>query len=182
MWNGRLHSAQERECCFRFPSICFGVFCLQRKQCVVGDGFGSRWIRALGVLWLSGSVTRRILPVLGCPCSCGGWRVTFCPCRCRYRVLSIGLCVISAHFCDFIIMSSWCAFCAMRHISSQASRCLSRVWAPVMSGLFRCKMEVYGRAHPRHTEMGCVFIAFTSAVKTLIGSAGFCCVGSPTSS
>ena len=72
LWNGRLHSAQESESCFLFPSICDGVFCLHKKQCAVCDVLGSRWIRALGVLWLSGSVTRRMRPVLGCPCSCGG--------------------------------------------------------------------------------------------------------------
>ena len=87
MWNGRLHSAQERESCFRFPSICVGAFCLHKKQCAVCGGLGSRWISALGVLWLSGSVTKRMRPVLDCPCSCGGWRVTFCPCRCRRAIL-----------------------------------------------------------------------------------------------
>ena len=49
LWNGRLHSAQDRESSFRSPSFCVGVFCLHKKQCVVGDGLGSRLIRALGV-------------------------------------------------------------------------------------------------------------------------------------
>ena len=81
LWKARLHPSQLRDCCRLLLSIWMGVFTLHRKQHAAGFGIGSRWIRALRLLWQGGFMTERMCPILRYPCS---WEVlsdTLCPCK-----------------------------------------------------------------------------------------------------
>ena len=135
-------------------------------------------MNALGVLWFADSVTRRMRPVLGCACSCVGFSVIFWPWRCRCRGLSMGFKAVSFHFCGVVTFSLGCVPCAIRHTSSQASRCLFCGCCASASGPGFCRASECGSAHARHTLIGWVFMAFMSCVRTLWGRVGFCSVGS----
>ena len=127
LWKTRLHSAQALAPFGGSVLFCWGVSFLHMVQCVSGSGFWSRWMSALGFLWLGGSVTRSMRPVLSCPCACAGLSAIFWPCRCRCCVLSMGLKSVSFHVRGVITLSLGCTLCAIRQTSSQASRCLSRI-------------------------------------------------------
>ena len=96
MWYTWLHSAHARD--FMLSIFCRGVSFLHWTHVLSGSGFLSRWINALGSLWLDDSVMSRMRPVRGCPWVCAGLSVIFWPCRCRYSGLSIGFRAACFHF------------------------------------------------------------------------------------
>ena len=123
MWYTWLHSAHARD--FMLSIFCRGVSFLHWIHVLSGSGFLSRWINALGSLWLDDSVMSRMRPVRGCPWVCAGLSFIFWPCRCRYSGLSMVFRAACFHFCGVVLLSLGGFPCAIRHTSSHASRCVS---------------------------------------------------------